>query len=501
MTAERLPRVSVVHRQSKDDRLLTHLDPASSLAIGLLIFSFVLVIVFEASNGFHDTANAVATVIYTKSLPPIPAVIWSGLMNFLGVMVGGIAVAYALVELLPPEVLSPPSGAPAVAMLVALFLAALLWNVGTWWFGLPNSSSHCLIGSLIGIAIANALIRERSLGQGVHWAEMWTVLEGLALSPVLGFILAGALYFAMSKLVKDRHLYEPAKDGHPPVWWVRGLLILTCTGVSLSHGSNDGQKSIGLIMLTIIGLLPAVFGLNPAATHTIETLPETVAQIRPLIEKYGDDQKDKAIATARKIEAGELSPPSEQANLRLVATLEGPATSLGLSSEPAVRVAAMRDGIYQLISQLKHIEELKGPSKEELADVKRHAKELGSTVEFAPWWVRILSAVALGVGTMFGYRRIVTTLGERLGKMHMTPAQGASAEVVSAIVIGAAGFTGLPVSTTHIVTSGIAGTMVTAGAGLQFSMLSRIATAWLLTLPITILIAGGLYYLLAAPTL
>jgi inorganic phosphate transporter, PiT family len=492
---------SVFAAQTKGEDLLTHLDPASSLAIGLLIFTFVLVIAFEASNGFHDTANAVATVIYTKSLPPVPAVIWSGLMNFLGVLIGGIAVAYALVELLPPEVLSPPSGAPAVAMLVALFLAALAWNVGTWWFSLPNSSSHCLIGSLIGIALANALIRERNLGQGVHWAQVWTVLEGLALSPVLGFILAGALYYAMSKLVKDRHLYEPAKDGHPPVWWVRGLLILTCTGVSLSHGSNDGQKSIGLIMLTIIGLLPAVFGLNPAAGHVIETLPEIAGQVRPLIAKYGDDQKDTAVATARKIEAGDLSPPAKHADFRLASTSDGPATSLGLSSEPAVRVAAMRDGIYQLVSQLKHIEELKGPTKEELSDAKRYATELGSTVEFAPWWVRILSAVALGVGTMFGYRRIVTTLGERLGKIHMTPAQGASAEVVSAIVIGTAGLTGLPVSTTHIVTSGIAGTMVTAGSGLQFSMLYRIATAWLLTLPITILIAGGLYYLLAAPTL
>jgi inorganic phosphate transporter, PiT family len=481
--------------------LLTHLDPASSLAVGLLIFSFALVIAFEASNGFHDTANAVATVIYTKSLPAIPAVIWSGLMNFTGVLVGGIAVAYALVELLPPDVLSPPSGAPAVAMLVALFLAALAWNVGTWWFGLPNSSSHCLIGSLIGIAVSNALIRDRSVGQGVHWAQVWTVLEGLALSPVIGFILAGGLYFIMSKFVRDSHLYKPVKDGKAPVWWVRGLLILTCAGVSLAHGSNDGQKSIGLIMLTIIGLLPAVFGLNPTAGEAIRNLPQTAGHIRPLIQKYGDDEKDAAIATADKMEAGGMQAPNEPASIRLASTGDGPATSLGLNSEPARRVAAMRDGIYQLVSQLKHIEETSGPSKEEIADAKRYASELGSTVEYAPWWVRILSAVALGVGTMFGYRRIVTTLGERLGKIHMTPAQGASAEVVSAVVIGAAGLTGLPVSTTHIVTSGIAGTMVTAGAGLQYSMLYRIAIAWLLTLPVTVLIAGGLYYLLAAPNL
>jgi PiT family inorganic phosphate transporter len=219
-----------------------------------------------------------------------------------------------------------------------------------------------------------------------------------------------------------------------------------------------------------------------------------------LIEKYGDDQKDRAIATAKKIEAGDLSPPAERASLRLVATLEGPATSLGLSSEPAVRVAAMRDGIYQLVSQLRHVEEAKGPTAEEIANAKRYGKELASTVEFAPWWVRVLSAVALGVGTMFGYRRIVTTLGERLGKVHMTPAQGASAEVISAALIGIAGFTGLPVSTTHIVTSGVAGTMVTAGTGLRVNMLYRIASAWLLTLPITILIAGSIYYVLAAPT-
>src|ERR1700761_8770627 len=233
--------------------MLAALAQGAPLTVAILIGCLVLVLVFEFSNGFHDTANAVATAIYTNSLKPFFAVVWSGIWNFLGVLLGGIAVAYALVELIPPEVLSPPGGGVAVGMLMSLFLAALVWNVGTWWFGLPNSSSHCLIGSLIGIAAANALMRERSLGEGVHWAQMWTVLEGLALSPVLGFILAGALYFAMSRLTTDRHLYEPAKDGLPPVWWVRGLLILTCTGVSLSHGSNDGQKSIGLIMLTIIG--------------------------------------------------------------------------------------------------------------------------------------------------------------------------------------------------------------------------------------------------------
>jgi inorganic phosphate transporter, PiT family len=468
--------------------LLTHLDPASSLAVGLLVFSFVLVVLFEASNGFHDTANAVATVIYTKSLPPVPAVIWSGLMNFLGVLVGGIAVAYALVELLPPEVLSPPSGAPAVAMLVALFLAALVWNVGTWWFGLPNSSSHCLIGSLIGIAVANAFIRERNLGQGVHWAQMWTVLEALALSPVLGFIFAGALYFAMSKLVRDRHLYEPAKDGHTPVWWVRGLLILTCTGVSLSHGSNDGQKSIGLIMLTIIGLFPATYALNPQPHEAADALPQLMRQAEPLIEKYGDDEKAKALEAART-----LANSDSQARSGRPAALEAGPTPA------ATQRSSVRDDVYQVISELKRAQE---DSKSTAADKKQAkdlAKRIGQFVEYAPFWVRMLSAICLGVGTMIGYKRIVTTLGERLGKVHLTPAQGAATEVVSAILIGSAGFTGFPVSTTHIVTAGIGGTMVASGAGLNYQMIRRVLIAWVFTLPVTIVVAGTLYYFLASP--
>jgi PiT family inorganic phosphate transporter len=201
-------------RPIKGKGVLSNLDPASSLAFGLLIFSLLMVIMFEATNGFHDAANAVATVIYTQSLTPGKAVILSGLLNFLGVLIGGIAVAYALVELLPAEVLSPPGGGPAVAMLVSLFIAALSWNIGTWWFGLPNSSSHCLIGSLIGIAIGNAGARSRSLVEGVHWAEVWKVLEGLALSPVLGFILAGALYLLCRRTLTTGICTNRPKRGH-----------------------------------------------------------------------------------------------------------------------------------------------------------------------------------------------------------------------------------------------------------------------------------------------
>src|SRR3984885_5995425 len=290
--------------------MLNHLDPTSALAFGLLIFSLIMVIMFEATNGFHDAANAVATVIYTKSLAPGQAVVLSGVMNFVGVLVGGIAVAYALVELLPAEVLSPPDGGPAVAMLVSLFAAALSWNIGTWWLGLPNSSSHCLIGSLIGIALGNAFAHSRNIVEGVHWPQLWKVLEALALSPLLGFALAGGLYFICRKTLHDEHLYQPVKD-KPPIWGMRGLLILTCSGVSFSHGTNDGQKSIGLIMLTIIGIFPATYALNPEGKTSLQDMAAIMQQARPLIETHGDDRRAAALTA---IESMQTRAQGERSN-------------------------------------------------------------------------------------------------------------------------------------------------------------------------------------------
>jgi inorganic phosphate transporter, PiT family len=350
----------------------------------------------------------------------------------------------------PPKWLSPPNGGPAVGMLVALFVAALFWNIGTWWLALPNSSSHCLIGSLIGVAVGNAFVRSRSLSDGVHWPQLWKVLEALAVSPILGFALAGLLYFICRRTLHDENLYKPVGD-KPPIWWMRGILILTCSGVSFSHGTNDGQKSIGLITLTIIGLFPATYALNPNASQSLDHLP-----------------------------AQATSPPAPHAQTKQ-------------------QKSGVRDDVYRVISQLRHAEDSKSISAPEKKEAQRLSKQLGSYVEYAPFWVRMLSALYLGIGTMIGYKRIVKTLGERLGNVHLTPAQGASAELVSAVLIGTAGFTGLPVSTTHIVTSGIGGTMVASGAGLRYAMIRRIVLAWVLTLPATILVAGGLYYVLASP--
>ncbi len=475
--------------------------PSSTEAYIALGLCFILVCVFELANGFHDTANAVATVIYTNSLKPRVAVVWSGLMNFLGVLLGGIAVAYALVELLPADVLSPPNGNPAVPMLVSLFATALAWNLFTWWFGIPNSSSHCVIGSLIGVALGNALVNSRSLSQGVDWSQIWTVLRALAISPILGLIGAGALYFVIRHLVKDRALYEPPKDGKPPVGWVRGLLILTCTTVSFSHGSNDGQKSIGLIMLTIIGLMPATFALNPNAQQQIAQLAQNAVAAQPLIEKYGDDEKQLALDAVNRMQHGGQAPKAAgiATGFHAVADRSGSIDSgAGPQTSSTVTRSATRDEVYRVVGEMKYVAKAKDVTPQDKAEAMRIRDALRPTVEYAPWWVRALSAVCLGLGTMIGYRRIVTTLGERVGKAHLTPAQGASAELVGAVLIGSAGFTGLPVSTTHIITSGIAGTMVGSGAGINPAMLTRIALAWVFTLPVTIAVATGLFWLLSA---
>jgi PiT family inorganic phosphate transporter len=459
--------------------MLASLSQGSPETLVILSLCFLLVLVFEFSNGFHDTANAVATVIYTNSLKPVYAVVWSGLMNFIGVLAGGIAVAYALVELIPPEVLTPPGGGVASGMLAALFTSALVWNVGTWWLGIPNSSSHALIGALIGIALETALADGRGLHDGIDWHQIWSVLGSLLASPLLGFALALVLFKLLQTFITDPHLYEQPKPDTPPVWWMRALLILTCTGVSFSHGTNDGQKSIGLIMLTIIGLMPAAYALNmdmsaEQIAHVARAMPDAAS----LIARYGTDQKQQGVDAAHALgdRFGAIKNPGD--------------------IPPAERQAARND-LNRVLEQLRTAQQAKGIPDADKQQAKQLHDDLMQSVQYAPWWVRVLSALCLGLGTMVGYRRIVTTLGERLGNKHLVPAQGAAAELVAAGLIGFAGFSGYPVSTTHVVTGGITGTMVASGAGVQRATIRQIAAAWVLTLPATIGISGALFWMLS----
>jgi inorganic phosphate transporter, PiT family len=364
-------------------------------------------------------------------------------------------------------------------MLAALFTSALLWNVGTWWLGIPNSSSHALIGSLVGIAIETALTHGRGLRDGVDWQQVWNVLGSLLLSPLIGFGLAFLLFRLLKMFIRDRHLYEPPEGDKPPVWWMRYLLILTCTGVSFAHGTNDGQKSIGLIMLTIIGLMPADYALNMnISSQQIAVVTSDMPVAGGLIERFGDDQKQRGVDAAQLLgdRFGHIKAASDI---------------------PAAERAAARNDLNRVLEQLKTAAEAKGMSEEEKKRAKSIHDNLMKSVEYAPWWVRVLSALCLGIGTMVGYKQIVRTLGERLGNKKLVPAQGASAELVAAGLIGFAGFSGYPVSTTHVVTGGIAGTMVASGAGVQGATVWQIAAAWILTLPGTIVISGGLFYLLS----
>jgi PiT family inorganic phosphate transporter len=363
--------------------MFVHFMPSSGIVVAMLVVCLVMVLAFEATGGFHDSSNALGTVIYTQSLKPGQALIWSGLMNFIGVMVGGISVAYALVEILPPDVLTPPDGSPVVPMLVPIFAAALFWNILTWAFAIRNSSSHCIIGALIGVAAAGALIKARSVTQGVDWKQIVIVLKGLAVSPVLGPLLPGGLYGIPRRLVvRHGHLFEPPKEGEPPVWWLTGLRVLIFTAVSFSHGTNDGQKSIGLILLTIIGLLQAAYALNPQAIGQMTELSQSAASAIPLIQRHGDDVKDHALKSATLLQnAGpELANAAHELKTR--------DDSANLQQTVAIR-AQLRGAVYDVLSEFKHVGEQKGASKDEKALATNLLKKIGPPVQYAPWWVRV----------------------------------------------------------------------------------------------------------------
>lgn len=450
-------------------------------SLALLIAALAIALGFEFVNGFHDTANAVATVIYTRSLRPWPAVLWSGFCNFCGVYLGGTAVAFSIVNLLPVDLLIRAGSSSGLAMVLALLIAAILWNLGTWFLGLPASSSHTLIGAILGVGLANSLLPGHSFGSGVNWDKAREVGLSLLFSPMVGFGLSAGLYLMLKGTIKSPELYAPPPEDRPPPLWIRAVLVSTCTGVSFAHGSNDGQKGIGLIMLILIGILPARYALNPetdarhlartvAAAATLERLlhqRESIPEVAPRLKELADLR-----ATLERFSEPRAIPEADRWRLRADLLTLGK----GLASLKRARPSAI--------------------PAEEWAAVERCQAELKPLIEYAPTWVLMAVATALGVGTTVGWKRIVRTVGEKIGKSHLTYAQGASAELVAMSTIGLADLSGLPVSTTHVLSSGVAGTMAASGSGLQARTVRNIALAWLLTLPVSMLLAGVLYMLL-----
>lgn len=475
------------------------------LPFALLFIALLIALGFEFVNGFHDTANAVATVIYTNSMPANYAVVWSGFFNFLGVLLSSGAVAFGIVSLLPVELILQVGSSAGFAMVFALLIAAIVWNLATWYFGIPSSSSHTLIGSIIGVGVANAMLHGKSGTAGVDWSKATEIGYALLLSPLLGFTIAALLFLAMKVLVRNKALYEAPKGTTPPPLWIRGLLIFTCTGVSFAHGSNDGQKGMGLIMLILIGTVPTAYALNRAVPekYVQEFVVSSNAATIALAAHAGSvtpPANPRGAVTAY-IADKTLKPETIPAVGALVDQIETQVSSYGsLAKVPAAATENMRNDMYLASEAIKRLGKEKsiGFTAPEGQVLTAYKGSLDSATRFIPTWVKIAVAFALGLGTMIGWKRIVVTVGEKIGKSHLTYAQGASAELVAMGTIGAADVLGLPVSTTHVLSSAVAGTMAANRSGLQMSTIRNLLMAWVLTLPVSILLAGGLYALLSA---
>jgi len=469
----------------------------------LLGLALVIALGFEFVNGFHDTANAVATVIYTHSLEPGIAVVWSGVCNLAGVLFSSGTVAFAVITLLPVELILQVSSGTGFAMVFALLIAAILWNLGTWWFGLPASSSHTMVGSIIGVGIANQLMNPHTGTSGLDWEQAMKVLKALLISPLVGFTIAGALILLARWLVRFPELYEAPKDDQPPPFPIRALMVLTCTGVSFFHGSNDGQKGMGLIMLILIGTVPTAYALNHAVGPVeVQDFIAASEQAGRILDRHVDPAgvlgPDARAEVTDYIRTKQLRSDTILALRELVEDLNHEVALYKVfKSVPAQDQTNVRNDMYVASEALRLMSKANDPAftPEERAALKNYKTKLDIATKFIPDWVKVAVALALGLGTMVGWKRVVVTVGEKIGKEHLTYAQGASAGLVAMATIFVADRWGLPVSTTHILSSGVAGTMVANGNGLRFSTIRNIAAGWVFTLPAAALLSGILFLL------
>jgi PiT family inorganic phosphate transporter len=477
-----------------------------SITVGsgvLLLLALGLALSFEFVNGFHDTANAVATVIYTHSLKPTYAVVWSGCWNLIGVLRSTGSVAFGILALLPVElVLNVGSGA-GFAMVFALLISAIIWNLGTWYLGLPASSSHTLVGAIMGVGLANSMMSgAHEFGEGINWAKATEVGTTLLISPIVGFVCSALLLLLCKLLIKRPELYAaPDKDKAPPLW-IRLLLIGTCTGVSYAHGSNDGQKGMGLIMLILIGILPITFAVDLGTSQasiadlasTTETIIGQMDQHSPGVAMAGyqvaADELSAYLKTAGKVNERTFAAVGSKCR-EISELLKGRQSLNDLNPEQR---RTLRSDLYltsEALGKLIKQKKLNDANEQKtVAALKAHMDKL---TKFIPSWVKFAVALALGLGTMIGWKRIVVTVGEKIGKDHLTYAQGASAELVAMATIMAADQFGLPVSTTHVLSSGIAGTMAANRSGLQMDTLRNLLLAWVLTLPVCVLLGAGIF--------
>jgi inorganic phosphate transporter, PiT family len=459
-----------------------------SLSSGLAIAfatCMIMIFLFEFVNGFHDTANAVATVIYTKSLQPVQAVVWSGIWNFLGVIFStylGLEVAMKIANLLPVEAIMSQDPGHSASMVLAVVCGAIIWNLGTWYFGIPCSSSHTLIGSLLGVGLVFSTLPENKAKVGVNWDEATKIGSSLLLSPLFGFSMAIVLMFILRSALRGDNqkkiFKEPEADAKPPLW-IRAILITTCTLVSFFHGQNDGQKGIGLLMVALMTFAPLQYSLSP--NFDVEKVQTTLTHIQAALPTADPNNQFAPKELAKTFETIELLKQD-------IASASDIKARLSIRKRINILVKNMKT----LVAEPNIITDSKMRK-----EIKDEVKALSNYTHYAPIWAIAMISIALGLGTMIGWKRIVVTIGEKIGKRHMTYAEGATAELIAASTIGLSSYYGLPVSTTHVLSSGVAGAMVASKGtkNLQRGTIANIALAWVLTLPVTIILSGGLYLL------
>src|SRR5271156_2077557 len=386
----------------------------------LLFVALLIALGFEFVNGFHDTANAVATVIYTHALPAQFAVVWSGCWNLLGVLASTGAVAFGIVSLLPVELILQVGSAAGYAMVFALLIAAIIWNLGTWWLGIPASSSHTLIGSIVGVGVANALVNGKDGTSGVDWDQVTKVGEALLFSPLFGFALSAILLLIMKAVIRVPELYTAPTTNKPPSPWIRGLLILTCTLVSFFHGSNDGQKGMGLIMLILIGVAPTAYALNraPGEGHAAQFVTSAHAASK-IVEAHGAGYNitgDPRPAVTEYIHSHTITEGTYPSLAVLTKQISDSVEQYGsVARTPLDKVQNLRNDMYLASEAFRVLakdkeNELTAADNGQIADFK---KKLDGETKFIPLWVKICVAIALGLGTMVGWKRIVVTVGEK----------------------------------------------------------------------------------------
>jgi inorganic phosphate transporter, PiT family len=485
-------------------QLLSDLSLVRTASVFPFVFLGIALLIalgFEFVNGFHDTANAVATVIYTHSLDPHMAVAWSGMWNFIGVLFSTGTVAFGIISLLPVELILQVGSGAGFAMVFALLTAAIIWNLGTWYFGLPSSSSHTLIGSIIGVGIANQIISARSGTSGVDWGQAGNIGKSLLISPIVGFTCAALLLLLLKKVVPNRQLYQAPVGNEPPPFWIRGLLLLTCTGVSFAHGSNDGQKGMGLIMLILIGTVPTAYALNHTLTaqHSLDfiAVSHESAEVLGHYAGTGGVVKGPRPDVTDYVRTRTLAPATVPALRKLVSDIASDMEHYKeMKNVPPEQTRNFRNDMYLVSESLRLFQKSGSPSitTSDAKVLKNYKAHLDDATKFIPSWVKVAVAIALGLGTMVGWKRIVVTVGEKIGKDHLTYAQGGAAEITAMATIGAADAFGLPVSTTHVLSSGVAGTMAANRSGLQVATVRNLLVAWVLTLPASIALAGTLFW-------